>query len=43
MGPVLLKKIGKRKYEHFLFLHAAIRILTFGPLTPEVLHRADQY
>jgi len=43
MGPVVLKKIGKRKYEHFLFLHATIRILTFGPLTPEVLQTADQY
>ncbi len=40
--PVVLKEVlEKEKYEHFLHLHVAIRILTSGALTQEAIHSAD--
>lgn len=43
VGPIVLKQVlGKERYEHFLNLHVAIRLLTSENLTEENIRYADE-
>lgn len=42
-GPIVLKDIlNEEQFEHFLYFHAAIRLLCLKDLTPELFSFADQ-